>query len=365
MAAVATGGERSRVVYIGTYTEPPSGKGEGIYVCRLDPDSGTLSPPQIVRDVANPSFLALDANRPRLYAVNELEEGGVSAFARDPQTGDLRFLNRQPSHGAAPCYVGLDTSGRYALVANYNGGTVAALPIAADGSLGPATGVVRHEGSSVNPQRQEKPHPHMIAPTPDGRFVLATDLGTDRILIYRLDLATGRLLPNEPGPAFAKANPGSGPRHFAFAPNGRTLYVINEIDSTLTAYAYEGERGAIRPRQTVSSLPVGFEGESTCAHVVVAPDGRFVYGSNRGHDSIAIWAVDGDSGDLTPVGHESTGGRTPRNFAIDPSGSWLLAANQESDTVVTFRRDRAAGTLTATGRVDAIPSPVAIVFAPA
>lgn len=355
-------GEAAVFVYVGAYTEPQQGTASGIGVFRFDPDAGTLSPVQTVTDVANPSFLALDLGQRHLYAVNELDDGHISAFARDPRTGELTPLNRQSSHGAAPCYVGLDPSGRFALVANYAGGTLAALPIAGDGRLEPATSVVRHEGSGVDPRRQERPHPHMVAPMPDGRFILATDLGTDRIAIYRLDGATGRLEPNERGPAFATVDPGSGPRHFTFGPRGRTLYVINELASTLTVCDYEGERGDIRPRQTVSTLPAGFAGQSFCAHVAVSPDGRFVYGSNRGHDSIAVFAVDDAGGEVSPLGHKPTGGKTPRHFALDPTGAWLLAANQESDTIVTFRRDRETGTLTATGQVTRTPSPVAVLF---
>ena len=350
-------------VYVGSYTEPPAGTGEGISVFRFDPASGGLTPVQTVGGVANPSFLALGAGGRRLYAVEELDEGVVSAFARDAETGRLTFLNRQASGGAAPCYVSLDGSGRYALVANYGDGTVAALPIMADGRLEPATGVVRHEGSSVHPERQAGPHAHMIAPAPSGDLMLATDLGMDRILVYRLDGATGRLLPNDRGPGSASADPGAGPRHVAFAPDGRDLYVINELASTLTSYDYDPGSGEMRARQTVSTLPDGFDGESTCAHVAVSPDGRFVYGSNRGHDSIAIWAVDPASGELTPVGHEPTQGKDPRNFAIDPTGGWLLAANQRSDTIVAFRRDPASGTLAAAGPVTRTGSPVAIVFA--
>ena len=350
-------------VYVGAYTEPPQGKAEGIVVYRFDADAGVLHPAQTVPDVANPSFLALDPPRRHLYAVNEVADGHLSAFARDPQTGALTALNRQPSHGAAPCNISLDAAGRYALVANYAGGTLAVLPIAGDGRLEPATSVVRHEGSSINRGRQEGPHPHMVAPTPDDHFVLATDLGTDQIFTYRLDAATGQLAPNARGSATVTAEAGSGPRHFAFAPNGRTVYVVNEIASTLTVYAYDGERGSLHPRQTVSTLPDGFAGKNTGAHVAVAPDGRFVYGSNRGHDSIAVWAVDVASGDLTLVGHEPTRGRSPRHFALDPTGAWLLAANQESDTVVAFRRDADSGLLAATGQVTRTPSPVAILFA--
>ncbi len=350
-------------VYVGTYTEPPQGTAEGIYVYRFDPETGALTHAQTVPGVANPSFLALDPRQHHLYAVNEVNDGSVSAFARDPRTGELRALNNQSAHGAAPCYVSLDASGQFALVANYNGETLTALPIKEDGRLDAATCVVHHQGSSVDPRRQDRPHPHMIAPAPDGRFVLATDLGTDRVMIYRLDTTTGRLEPNQPGPAFVQTEPGVGPRHFAFAPNGRTLYVINELASTLTVFDYDGASGALQARQTVSTLPEDFDGASSCAHVAVAPDGRFVYGSNRGHDSIAIWATDEGSGEVTLVGHESTRGKTPRNFAIDPTGSWLLAANQDTHTVVTFRRDPESGTLEATGQVAGISSPVALVFA--
>jgi 6-phosphogluconolactonase len=347
-------------VYVGAYTEPPAGNAEGIYAFRFDGESGALELVQTVREVANPSFLVLSGDGQYLYAVNELDQGGVSAFSRDPDGGKLSSLNWQASHGASPCYISLDPSGRYALVANYTSGTVAALPIADDGSLEAASSVIQHEGSSIDPKRQGGPHAHMIAPTPDGRFVLATDLGTDQVMVYRLE--EGRLVPNPDGPSSASAEPGAGPRHFAFGTDGRTLYVINELSSTLTVYAYDSASGELSPRQTVSSLPEGFDGKNTCAQVVVSPDGRFVYGSNRGHNSIATWAI-GDGGEVTLAGHEPTQGTDPRNFAIDPSGRWLLAANQRSDTIVHFRRDAESGLLTATGQVTQVPTPVAIVFA--
>ena len=348
-------------VYVGAYTEPPTGNAEGIYTFRFDPESGGLEPAQTMREVANPSFLALSVDGRYLYAVNEQDRGGVSAFARDIRSGELAPLNWQASHGASPCYVSLDASGRYALVANYTSGTIAVVPISEEGSLEAASSVIQHEGSSVDPKRQDGPHAHMIAPTPDGRYVLATDLGTDQIMIYQLDLESGRLSPNEDGPASVATEPGAGPRHFAFGTDGRTLYVINELSSTLTAYGYDSATGELNPRQTVSSLPEGFDGKNTCAQVVVSPDGRFVYGSNRGHNSIAIWAV-GDGGEVTLAGQEPTQGTDPRNFAIDPSGQWLLAANQRSDTIVHFRRGEESGLLTATGQVTEIRAPVAIVF---
>jgi 6-phosphogluconolactonase len=351
-------------VYVGAYTEPPEGHAEGIAVFRFDADSGALSPVQTVTGIANPSFLALDARQRYLYAVNELNEGSVTAFARDAENGTLAPLNRQLSHGAAPCYIGLDASGRYVLVANYSGGTVAVLPVNADGHLEPATSVVDHgqAGSSVGSTGQKQPHPHMVAPATDGRLVLVTDLGLDRVFAYRLDAHTGQLEPNERGPGWADATPGSGPRHFAFGADSRRLYVINELDSTLTVFGYDSETGEMRPVQTVSTLPDGFTDENSCAHVVVAPDGRFVYGSNRGHDSIAIWSVTGERGEVELVGHEPTRGKNPRHFSLDPTGDWLLVANQNSDSVVTFRRDRATGSLMAAGPVTTTPSPVAIVF---
>jgi 6-phosphogluconolactonase len=350
-------------VYVGAYTEPPLGSADGIAVFRFDADTGALHPVQTVPEVVNPSWLTLDAREQILFAVNEEDEGRVSAFARDAATGMLRPLNDQRSHGAAPCYVSLDPSGRYLLVANYSGGTIAVLPVAAS-QLEAATCVIHHQGSSIRPE-QEGAHPHMIRPSVDGRFVLVTDLGTDQVLVYRLDTSTGQLIPSEQGAAVVSEQPGAGPRHFAFAASGRLLYVINELDSTVTVYDYTPESGVLHARQVVSTLPDGVDGPAignSCAHIALSPDGRFVYGSNRGHDSIAIWEVEAATGELRPVGHESTRGQTPRNFSLDPTGSWLLVANQESDTIVPFRRDPDSGRLTATGPVTPTPSPVDVLF---
>jgi 6-phosphogluconolactonase len=351
-------------VYVGAYTKAPYGHGDGITVFQFDRESGEMSQAEVLAGILSPSFLAADPSWRYLYAVNEWDDGAVTALARDSDSGKLSVLNHQATHGDAPCYVSLDASARYLLVTNYAGETVVVLPIAEDGSVKPASSAVRHSGMSIHPDRQERPHPHMIAPTPDGRFVLVTDLGTDQILTHELETEIGNLVPNQRGPAFASAKPGSGPRHFAFGPNGRTVYVINELASTLTVYDYDNDRGELTARQTVSSLPADFSGENTCAHVVVSSDGRFVYGSNRGHDSIAIWAVETDSGELRLVDNELTRGSSPRHFAIDPTGTWLLAANEKSDTIVTFRRDPVSGTLTATGQVTETPSPVAILFVP-
>ena len=350
-------------VYVGSYTEAPLGSARGIAQFRFDAASGALLPVQTITGVANPSFLTLDETRCVLYAVNELDDGRVSAFALDPESGAWRLLNQQSSHGAAPCYISLDPSGRYALVANYSGGTVAVLPIADDGGLEPATHVIHHEGSGVRPE-QEAPHPHMIAPTPDGRLMLVTDLGIDQVLVCKLNTESGQLVPNDEGTSVLTAESGSGPRHFAFAPNGRHLYVINELGSTASVYAYDSQQQHFQYVQTVSTLPPDFIGENSCAHIAVSADGRFVYGSNRGHESIVIWAVDEEHGALTLVGHESTRGQTPRNFAIDPSGAWLLVANQDSDSIVPFQRDPLRGTLSAGTSITHTPSPVAIVFAP-
>jgi len=348
-------------VYVGAYTERPAGTADGISVYRFDPQTGALSLSQVAAGSPNPSFLALAPDGRHLYAVSELDAGGVRSFVRNPVTGELSALNHQPSHGSSPCYISVDPTGRYALVANYGDGVVTALPIAADGHLQPATSVVQQEGSSVVAGRQDGPHAHMVRTTPDGRYVLATDLGADRIFVYRLNVESGQLEPNDVGPASAASEPGTGPRHFAFAPDGRTVYVVNELASSLTAWAWDGERGSLSRIQTVSTLPDGFDGDNSGAEVVVSPDGRFVYASNRGHDSIAIFAAGGDG--LMLVGHESTQGKSPRGFSLDPNGSWLLAANQRSDSIVIFRRNPETGRLSATDQVVHSPTPVAIVFA--
>jgi 6-phosphogluconolactonase len=354
------------IVYVGTYTG--QGRAEGIYVYRMDPASGALSPVQTVGGLNSPTFLALHPQRPFLYAVERQwseegrSDGVVSAFAIDERTGALTLLNRQSSQGVSPCYVSVHPSGRYAFAANYASGHVAALPIQADGTLGEATSAVHHEGSGPVARRQEGPHAHFVAPDPSGRYVLACDLGIDKVMVYRFDLTSGQLIPNDP--PFGRANPGAGPRHLSFHPSGRFVYVINELDSTVSAYAYDGQRGTLELLQTVSTLPEGFAETNHPAQIVVHPSGRFVYGSNRGHDSIAIFAIDQETGRVAFIGHEPTQGKTPRNFNLDPSGTLLLAANQGSDTIVPFRIDQERGTLTPTGHVTQTPNPVCIVFRP-
>ncbi len=355
------------LVYVGTYTRHlphATGRGEGIYAYRLDPATGALAFVGLTARVDNPSFLALDPTERYLYAVNEVEEyvgqpgGAVSASAVDPESGALTALNRQPTHGAAPCYVSVDRTGKWVLVANYGSGSLTVLPIQEGGRLGPATAVVQHHGSSVNPQRQEGPHAHSVIVDAENRYALAADLGLDKVLVYRFDAGRGTLTPHDV-PSVA-IEPGAGPRHLAFHPSGRYLYATGELDSTVTALAYDAEQGNLRKLQTVSMLPPGWTGTSYAADIHVAPSGKHLYASNRGHDSIAIFAIDEKAGTLTPLGHVPTQGRTPRNFALDPSGNYLLVANQDTDTIVTFRVDPATGWLTPTGHVAAVPSPVCV-----
>ena len=357
------------IVHIGTYTGPSS---KGIYVSRLNTATGALTEPVLAADTPSPSFLALHPSRDLLYAVNEIGDyegkpaGSVSAFAIDRRTGLLTLINRQPSGGGGPAHISTDRKGTHVLVANYGGGSVAALPIAPDGSLRPMSGFVQHTGSSVNPARQKEPHAHSIDLDPSGQRAYVADLGLDKILIYRFNsdagAGAGTLQPSEP--PFATVEPGSGPRHVAFHPSGRFTYVINEMVLTVTAFARDAASGALKTLQTISTLPEGVKPPQTfsTAELTMHPSGRFLYGSNRGHDSITVFAVDQSSGQLTFVHNEPTGGSTPRSFGIDPSGRWLLAANQRSDSILVFRVDQASGKLTATGTRISVGAPVCLTF---
>ncbi len=354
------------LVYVGTYTGP---KSKGIYAYRLDTKSGGLEPIGLAAETTSPSFLAVHPNGKFLYAANEVDtvsgkrSGAVSAFSIDLQSGKLSLINHRPSGGSGPCHVSVDGSGKFVFVANYGGGSIASFPIKADGSLGEAAIFIQHKGSSVNPQRQEGPHAHCIAADPANRFVLAADLGLDKVLVYKLDPASGRLIENDP--AFGSVAPGSGPRHFSFTPTGNFCYVINEIKSTLTAFSYERSRGALKELQSVSTLPADADPKkNSTAEIEVHPSGKFVYGSNRGHDSIAVFSVDPKSGKLTLVQHQSTGGKVPRGFGIDPAGSFLLAANQNSDSIIAFRIDPKSGRLSPTGQQVQVGSPVCVKFVP-
>jgi len=351
------------LVYVGTYTR--SGRSEGIHVYRREPQSGALTHLHTVA-ADDPSFLAFDPRQRFLFAVGESnayhgrDSGSVASFAIDQDTGNLAPISRQSSHGGDPCHLATDQAGRFLVVANHEHGSVAVLPIAADGQLAPATDVRQHEGSGPGPS-QKGPHAHCVTLDPTGQRILVNDKGIDKVMIYRLDTAAGRLVPAEP--PFAQLHSGAAPRHLAFHPGGRYAYVNGEADMTITAFAYDAELSAFTELHHVSTLPEGAAGERfSTAQIVVAPSGRFVYVSNRGHDSIAIFAIDQPTGRLTALGHESTRGRTPRNFNIDPTGSYLYAANQDSDTIVLFRIDPQTGRLTATGDVTEVGAPVCILF---
>lgn len=351
-------------MYIGTYT---SARSKGIYLLDMDMETGALISRGVAAETPNPSFLALHPNQRFLYAANELSDfegkktGAVSAFAIDPKTRMLTLLNHQPSGTEGPCHVSMDRRGKHVLLANYGGGSVGVLPVQSDGRLGPLTASIQHTGSSVNKSRQEGPHAHSFNLDPANKFALAADLGTDKVMIYRFDSKTGTLALNDP--AFASIAPGGGPRHLAFHPTGRYVYVNSEITSAVTAFQYDAEKGALTELHTLSTLPDGFPGENnSTAEIQVHPSGKFLYVSNRGHDSIAIFRIAPETGRLAPVGHESTQGKTPRNFGIDPTGKFLLAANQQSDTVVVFRIDPKTGKLTPTGHSVEVPSPVCVKF---
>ena len=353
-------------VYVGTYT---GGESKGIYQFELDLKTGKATAPTLAAEVSNPSFLAIHPNGKNLYAVGELSDfegkkgGAVSAFSIDKKSGKLKLLNQESSVGAGPCHLVVDGTGKYVLVANYGGGSVAVLPIDDNGKVAQASSFIQHEGSSVNPQRQKAPHAHSINLDKANRFAFAADLGLDKVLVYKFDAAEGKLISNDP--AFASVSPGAGPRHFAFHPGGKFAYVINEIHLTVTAFEYDSQRGELKTLQTTSTLPKGAKGDNfSTAEVQVHPSGRFLYGSNRGHNSIAVFSIDQNTGKLTHVGNESTQGETPRNFAIDPTGGYLLAENQGSGTIVIFKIDPETGELSDTGTVVEVPSPVCIKMIP-
>jgi 6-phosphogluconolactonase len=349
-------------VYVGTYT---GGKSQGIYTCELDLATGALRRQHVTGGIRNPSFLALHPNRRFLYAVSEVDDlpdgqsGAVAAFGVDPADGRLTPLNHQSSRGAGPCHLVVDRTGKNVLVANYGSGSIAVLPIAQDGKLAPASSAIQHRGSSKDPSRQKGPHAHSINVAPDNRFAFVADLGLDKVLVYRFDAVKGALEANDP-PSVA-ISPGSGPRHFAFHPSGKFAYVINEIKQTVTALKYDPARGTLEEVQTISTLPGGLvvPGNST-AEVQVHPSGKFLYGSNRGHDSIAMFSIDEGTGRLTLLGNQPTGGKTPRNFGIDPSGAYLLVANQDSDTITVHRIDLKSGRLQKTEHSASVPSPVCL-----
>jgi 6-phosphogluconolactonase len=359
LMSLSTVSAESLRVYIGTYTGRNSGK--GIYRSALDLETGELSKAVLAAEARNPSFIELHPNGKFLYAVSESGgAGSVSAYAVDRNTGDLRFLNTQPSGGAGPCHVSVDHAGKNVLVANYGGGSASVVPIKSDGKLGAPTGFVQHAGSSVNPRRQKGPHAHSINVSPDNRFAFVADLGIDKVMIYKLDIEKGTIVANSP--AFAKLKAGAGPRHFTFHPNGKYAYVINELDCTVTAFSFESTSGALTEIQTVTTLPKDFRGFNTCAEVRAHQNGKFLYGSNRGHDSIVVYRINREQGTLTFVEHETADIKTPRNFNIDPTGRFCLVANQGKDSVVVFRIDERSGALEPTGHSISIARPVCVRF---
>jgi 6-phosphogluconolactonase len=353
-------------VYIGTYTH---GKGlaasQGIHHGWLDLDTGKLRV-EGVTPAIEPSFLAVDSSR-HLYAANEgdvfvgKKSGAVTAFSIDGKSDELRQINQRTSEGSGPCHVALDNNGKFLLVANYGSGSVAVLPIQKDGRLDQPSAVVEHKGSSVNPQRQEGPHAHSIGVDPQNRFVLEADLGLDKLFVYRFDSDLGTLSELPP----AKLDPGSGPRHFVFGRNGGYVYVVNELASTITTLSFNRETGELKSLASVSTLPKGFSGSNTTAEIDIHPSGRFLYGSNRGHDSIVIFSINSDTGMLTYVGHQPSGGKTPRSFGIEPTGKYLLVANQDSNNIVVMRIDSKTGKLTPTGNQAQIGMPVCVKMIPA
>ncbi len=358
LVALSTASAKSISVYIGTYT---GGGSEGIYRTALDLDTGKLADPILAAQAKNPSFVELHSNGKFLYAVSESGgAGSVSAFAIDAETGDLKLLNQQSSGGAGPCHVNVDGAGRNVLVANYGSGSASVIPIKPDGSLAAPTGFVQHAGSGPNARRQEGPHAHSVNISPDDRFAFVADLGIDKVMIYKLDAEAGTIVANDP--PFARLAGGAGPRHFAFAPDGKHAYVINELNDTVTAFDYDATSGALTEIQTVPTLPDDFTGSSSCAEVRVHPTGKFLYGSNRGHDSIAVYRIDQTKGTLTFVEHETAGIKTPRNFNIDPTGAFCLVANQGSDSITVFRIDPKTGSLEPTGQKIAVGRPVCIRF---
>lgn len=359
--------------YVGTYTTPGDWRGDtaskGIYLYHYNASTGTLTAQQVAAETNDPSFLLVHPNHKFLYAVNELgtfgdqESGSLSAYSIDPHFGTLTLLNREPSGGLGPCYLSLDRTGKYVLVANYDSGSVSVHPIGRNGELLPASSVIQNQGTGPDKERQEGPHAHWIGVSPDNRFVLVCDLGLDEILIFRFDAAKGTLTASDP--AFLRVRPGSGPRHFAFSPNGKFGYVMSEMSAEITAFAYDAQKGTLSPLETIPTLPPGYVGPKEGAEILVHPSGKFLYVSNRGHDAIAIFATDPSAGTLRKIGDLSTQGKVPRAFVLDPSATHLLVANQIGHTIVSFKIDPATGLLTPAAPPVSVEAPTSIVFRPA
>ena len=352
--------DKGYLMYVGTYTGQGS---DGIYAYHFNPDKGELIPIGLVAKTDNPTFIAIDSTEKFLYAVNELDSfqnqptGAISVFAIDKKSGQLKLLQQISSLGAAPAHLSVDKSGRNLLVANYNGGNFVVFPIGIDGQLAPHTTLKQDSGSSVKPE-QQGPHAHFIQATNNNKFVLTADLGIDKIIINRFNDKTGILTPA--GSGFAKLEPGSGPRHIAFSPSGKYVYVLNELNSTVTVFSLDDETGVMQSKQVLSTLPENFKGNNSGAEIEVDSKGKFLYVSNRGDNSIGQFSINSDDGSLKPVDWISSGGKTPRNFAIDPTGKWLFAANQDSDNIAMFRIDAANGRLKQVSDSTRLVAPVCI-----
>lgn len=348
----------SYTVYVGTYTAPNGSK--GIYHFNFDNQTGAASAVELAGESSGPSFLAIHPNHRFLYAVNEggnyegKKQGAVSAFSINPQSHKLTPLNQQPSLGADPCHINVDRAGKNVLIANYTGGSIAVLPIAGDGGLKPASSFIQHTGSSIDPSRQKEAHAHSINLDSSGKYAFVCDLGLDKIITYNYDSTAGKLTEAN----FIALKAGSGPRHFAFSPDFHRAYAISEMGQTVTAFTYDG-KGKLTEAQTISTIPQATPGNST-AEIVVHPSGKFVYGSNRGHDTIAVFSVDSKTGQLTRVQNEPIRGKIPRNFVLDPSGKFLLAAGMDSNTITIFKVDDATGKLTFTGTTIECAKPVCL-----
>lgn len=356
----------SLLIFLGTYT-PAGGESRGIYTVRLDPATGALSEPVLVAETPNPTFLAWHPDGRTLYAlsesgtVNGKAGGALSAFRHDPPAGNLTKLNTEPTGGLGLTHVGIDATGRVAAVISYSGGYVASFPLQADGSLGARTSLLPHQGQlGPNTKRQDKPHPHSVTFSPDNRFVYVCDLGLDRIIHYKLNTAAATLTPA----GEAATVPGAGPRHSKFTKDGKFLHVIGELNGSIETYSVDATSGALTRVQAVPTLPADFSGENTCAEIRLSPDERFVYGSNRGHDSLAVFARDAATGKLTLVEIVPTGGKHPRNFNLSPDGRWLVCGNRDSDNVTVFARNAATGRLTRTAQTLKVPQAVCVLFAP-
>ncbi len=349
--------------YVGTYT---NSKGDGIYICSMDPDSGAIHLESIKKGIINPSFLAIDHKNLFLFSVNEISDvkglggGFVSAFRINEKKYTLEFINKKPSGGSAPCHLIIDNKDRFVLVSNYTSGNIAVLPVSENGRLGPPVEIMQHEGSGINPKRQRVPHPHSTILDASGNYAFVPDLGIDKVMIYKFNSRSGKLSPHDR--PFIKVVPGAGPRHIVFHPDSIKAYLINELNSTLTVFDFNAKTGDLNETQTISTLPTDFSGENACADLHIGYSGQYVYASNRGHDSIVVFAADKSNGELSVIQHQHTLGKTPRSFAIDPIGRFLLVANQNSDTIVVFAIDPLSGKLFNAGYELKIPTPVCLKF---